>query len=354
MVEGIANAGPPAKPKRMGFNRHRPLNLIRAGLDALGNERVLPARAGLKIVMGPNGYFLSGKGFDDTGLFVELHDEDELWGALDIYEGSSGASVEIEGDAGLDLNFRIPNGPFPELRKMIEEEIRYRSPFSADEAKWFWSAEESEDGDWSVRAVVVPRVLTRPLAEALEGADLAAVRVARVTNDQTLETGGDWLTEEPADSTAPKSIAVPTLTKVVVAAAALFAMSAAAQIYFQKSEIAALRTEAAASSAALSEVAQAKAAERAFDVTRLRSYQTLGMVGTLTQTLPDGYWLDQMTIAENEVTITGYGPSAAEVSRLLSALPELGEVRYASPVTRDNTQNIERFRIAATLLEVGQ
>ena len=75
----------------------------------------------------------------------------------------------------------------------------------------------------------------------------------------------------------------------------------------------------------------------------------LAMAGTLSGLLPDGVWLDQLLIDEDSITVSGFAPSAAEITRLLSTLPQLSEIQFASPVTRDNTQNLERFRISATL-----
>ena len=60
-------------------------------------------------------------------------------------------------------------------------------------------------------------------------------------------------------------------------------------------------------------------------------------------------WLDQLIIDDDTVTLAGFGPSAAEITQMLTTLPELTDIRFASPVTRDNSQSLERFRIAATL-----
>ena len=60
-------------------------------------------------------------------------------------------------------------------------------------------------------------------------------------------------------------------------------------------------------------------------------------------------WLEQILIENDDLTIIGSAPSAAEVTRLLSVLPAIMDIEFGSPVTRDNTQNIERFRINAKL-----
>ena len=107
--------------------------------------------------------------------------------------------------------------------------------------------------------------------------------------------------------------------------------------------------QAAAARTTLAAQAQAVAGLRTLDGALQVSTERLAMTGTLSALLPDGVWLDQLIVDEDTVTMVGFAPSAAEVTRLLTALPELTDIRFASPVTRDNTQNLERFRIAATL-----
>ncbi|MEM9211777.1 MAG: hypothetical protein AAGA63_09845, partial [Pseudomonadota bacterium] len=60
-------------------------------------------------------------------------------------------------------------------------------------------------------------------------------------------------------------------------------------------------------------------------------------------------WLQQIDIDSQVMTVSGFGPSGADVTRILSGFSGLVEVGFASPLTRDNTQNIERFRIGAEL-----
>ena len=79
----------------------------------------------------------------------------------------------------------------------------------------------------------------------------------------------------------------------------------------------------------------------------------LALTGTLSGALPDDVWLDQIIIDGTDVTLVGFAPSAAEVTRILTELPTLSDIKFASPVIRDNSQSIERFRIAATLSAGG-
>ncbi|MEP2202031.1 MAG: PilN domain-containing protein, partial [Tateyamaria sp.] len=87
------------------------------------------------------------------------------------------------------------------------------------------------------------------------------------------------------------------------------------------------------------------------DASLAKSTEVLAVTGTLSEVLPDEVWLSQIIIDDNEVTLVGFAPSAAEVTRILSDVPNLTDIKFASPVIRDNSQEIERFRIAATFAD---
>ena len=104
-----------------------------------------------------------------------------------------------------------------------------------------------------------------------------------------------------------------------------------------------------AARAELSASARATARLRGLDTAIAQSTEVLAITGEMSALLPDGVWLDQIIVDGQTVTLVGFGPSAADVTRLLATVPALSDVQFASPVVRDNSQSIERFRISAVL-----
>ena len=121
--------GPPDVTKSKSVDRYRTANLLRVGLARL-SESSNPARKGINpsfVTLSHDKILVEGPG-GAKAQEVGLTDQSGLAEALGKLPGKSVALV-MTGETGLDLGFKVPNGPIPELRKMVEEEIKYRSPF---------------------------------------------------------------------------------------------------------------------------------------------------------------------------------------------------------------------------------
>jgi hypothetical protein len=256
----------------------------------------------------------------------------------------------FRGNCCIDLAFSVPTAPLPELRQMIESEVQFRSPFAEPVSLFFWTAQEEAGGRWQVRAAVLLKARIADLLADLQANGVAIGRVWREGGDASFVTQPAWATG-PRSAPRPVDIArsLPVTLKYSLAGGALFLTSAVLLTMSLGLGAGRLADRADAARASLSEKAQTTASLRSLDQSLARSADRLAMTGRLSALLPDGYWLDQLAIETDTVTLTGFGPSAAEVTRLLTTLPELSDITFASPVTRDNTQSLERYRISATL-----
>ncbi len=356
MVELSGTALPSDATKSSRVDRYRTANLLRAGLARLNEigQAGRKLRADGFVTISPDGMSVEPRG-GKTKTVVDRKVIGALRQAVAKFPGKR-VALSFAGNTGLDLSFRIPNGPIPELRKMIEEEIRFRSPFQTGEYVTAWSANETEAGDWQIRGFVALKSVAEPLLEELRGVGLTLVEFRRENGDKSFSATPDWLAAGPKAQKKKNKITsattgAPRVLVILGIAAVAFLASSIAHVIVQNGKLSTLEAEANQARATIAAEAQARSSRAAFDGLRTRSYRMIWLVGALTEALPDGTWLDQITVEENELTITGFGPSAAEVTRLLGSTPSLTEVRFASPITRDNTQNLERFRIAATIEE---
>ena len=273
-----------------------------------------------------------------------------------LAQKTGGAPVDLvfADDSCIDLKFKLPDGLLPELRQIVDNEIQFRSPFSEGASLWFWVAEELPDRRWQARAAVTLKQPVDALLAQLAEHGLPVGAVRREAKDTHFAAYPPWAgSQAPVTRPAGLLKKLPAMLRFSVLGALIFCLSALALTIQTGLAQSRLSAEADAARAVIGAQARAAAGQRSLDrAIALSSYKT-ALTGVLSGLLPDGVWLDQLVIEDDTVTLIGFAPSAAEVTRLLATLPELTDIRFASPVTRDNTQALERFRIAATLVEAG-
>ena len=82
----------------------------------------------------------------------------------------------------------------------------------------------------------------------------------------------------------------------------------------------------------------------ALNMLRRRRATVLNVLHDLTKAIPEGAWVNRLTIAEKGGDIEGYADSASALIPLLAASPLLKDVAFLSPITKDKDGK-ERFRI---------
>ncbi|MEJ6402879.1 PilN domain-containing protein [Yoonia sp. 2307UL14-13] len=253
------------------------------------------------------------------------------------------------GNSCIDLKFKLPVGLISEMRPIIENEIQFRSPFNEDAALSFYVAEELPDKSWQARAAVTLRKPVEDLIGKLKDRGIALGVARREGENKRITARPDWMHPGVARKATLRNL--PVSLKLALLGGIVFCGSALALTVQQGVASNDLAERATVARAQLGEQARANEGNRAVADAMARGTQKLALTGTLSGLLPDGVWLEQLVIEDETVTMIGFAPSAADVTRLLTTLPYLTDIHFASPVTRDNTQSLERFRIAATLGE---
>lgn len=260
--------------------------------------------------------------------------------------------IVFAGRTALDLSFQIPNGPFNDLEAIIETELEFRSPIPREECVWFWAAKETPSGEWTVEAAIVLKNAIDWVLEAMKNTGKAINLARRHNADGSLRVAvrPDWLDRKKSRLQSGGRLGrIPPTLRMPVAAFAVFLVSAIGLFVVQSGRTAELTAEADAANAALRTLAAERAVTNDLRERRDMGTARTAAIGTIAAALPDGVWLEQLIIEGTDVTILGFAPSAAEVTRILAGLPALSDIAFGSPVTRDNTQNLERFRINAVL-----
>ena len=340
-----------ATPGRKSVNSLTRLqNLATAALTMLREPPRIPKKAPPpELYLGDNSYALrldeDVMGFDNADML--LHHLREL--------PEREIDIVFAGRTALDLSFVIPNGPFTDLRAMIETELEFRSPIQRDQAIWFWSAKETENGDWQIEAAIVLKASVDWVLDAVKQTGKSINLARRHNADGKLRVGAetDWLKKPSRLADVSGALGrlgrIPSVLRLPVAAFARFVVSVVALYVVQSIRFNDVADRAEAANVELRRAAAAQAITRGLQDRRQMGDARIAVIGTLAATLPDSVWLEQIIIDDTDITLIGFAPSAAEVTRLLSAMPSVTDIGFGSPVTRDNTQNLERFRINATL-----
>lgn len=82
----------------------------------------------------------------------------------------------------------------------------------------------------------------------------------------------------------------------------------------------------------------------AINALRGRHVPALSIMLELTKAMPDGSWLDRLTVTDKGGEMEGYAASAPALIPLLAASPLLQDVAFLSPITK-NKDGKEKFRI---------
>lgn len=326
------------------------INLASAGLAELHAQKPILTKAPPpEIIVRDGGFAIR---IDDD--VAEFSDPARLMEELnDIPEKR--IDLVFEGRSALDLSFVVPNGPFNDLEAMIDTEIAFKSPFQQEQCIWFWTAKETADLDWQVEAAIVLNSSVGWVLEALDahGKIINTARRPGRDGQERIAVYPSWLKPRRGARgpvTLGKSLRlIPPSLRLPFAAFGFFLMSAIALAVALSVKQSTAAAEAATANQEIARRAAAIAQTQVLRDSQNISNTRVALVGQLATLLPDGVWLEQVSIDEDRLTITGFGPSAADVTRLLSELDVLSDIQFGSPVTRDNTQNLERFRIDAMI-----
>ena len=281
----------------------------------------------------------------EAGMSATATDGTLLIGEASVEEAlASVRAVDLVVGAGdhLELRFDLPAAPLAEMEGMIEAEIALQTPFGAGEARWLWEAHERPgDAGWHVRAAVMLAALVDP---ALVLADLAGARIASLRcerEDGTVLTGRPgWAIGIPFSSGR-----VPSGLRLQAAALGAVTVLMAGLLILTEVQRAGLSAEASAARSDTASLRAAVSVERMLDAAHRISVARLALPGRLAHELPDAVWLERFSVDADGFSLTGQAPSATDVADRLAGIGGLADIRFASPVTRDNTQAVERFRI---------
>lgn len=266
--------------------------------------------------------------------------------------------VEIPPERVLSKIIDLPAGAAGELDRVLSFEITRHFPFSAERVYYRYrivgrsgDASAARAAPLSVEIVAVPREVVVSIADELAAAGLRASGIAILASRNAAPL---FLSPD-----APARRMAPSASRLLAACVALLALVAAAswpvaqqvRLSAIEREIAALKPRAEAALRARQE--HRRDGDQVADIARLRAGRPplIAVVEALSRELPDGSWVNSLSIAGREILLEGLTPSAATIALALGRNPNFGGVLFRAPIARDVASGLEHFQLGATIEE---
>ena len=251
----------------------------------------------------------------------------------------------------LAKTIQLPMAAEANLRQVIGFEIDRLTPFSL--AKVYYDAyvleRQQEAKRIQVKFVVVPRAAVDPLLDRL--ADIGIVP------DSVEAVGETAINLLPSEKRARKSRAAQRTQWVLGAIFFVLLLAACLlPLWQQRSlivklmpQVDAAQREAQAVFALREELERAVESSRFLIEKRQQNIFVIELLNELTTILPDGTWVEQLTIKDGEAQIRGQSREASMLIGLVEASDFFHNVTFRSPVIADRRTGRDRFYLSAQI-----
>lgn len=262
-----------------------------------------------------------------------------------------------EGDA-VQARLTVPETALRALDEIVDTEIARLTPFRADDVAQARRVGSSEGGQVRINLTVVPksRLMERVAALRAEGVEPGAAIAGAPPGDGPI---GPWLDGDLLGLAPPRArhgtFAVVLAVTLLLGIGAL--VSPLASDWLLLRDLDRQRMTLATRAATILDQADrlAAAEARLMALNAFRSGQPrVTTLERLTAALPDDTWLTELSVeATGRVVLAGLSRDAAGLLRRLAATPDLTDVAFTGPVTRDGASGAERFRLSLSLASAG-
>jgi len=245
----------------------------------------------------------------------------------------------------LSRDVSLPLAVVRDLPSVVAFEINRLTPFRAEDILWGLSdiMPDRARETVSLRLSLVLRAQVEPVLAALARLSLVPEGIEAGSGIISLVAGRPrrrlprslwgWV----CGTLALACILVPFLRQQAALEAADRAIAAHAAAAHQGE---ALRRQIAMTRSSRSAIAEAQ-----------RAGDALQVLALLTQALPDGTWLSDLSLRGGDLTIDGQSDNAARLMGLLAALPQFHGPSFTAPVTRSADNRTDQFSLHAKLGE---
>jgi general secretion pathway protein L len=258
------------------------------------------------------------------------------------------AIVQPHAQDVLRKHVTLPAAAAGHLRRLLSFELERETPFSADEVYWdFAVMHRSPDGTrLDVEIALVPRDRLAPILAQARSAGLrpTAIELPFASRAPHLVSLND----------TPLTDADPWLPRLAGAAAALALAAAIMPWVAQQYALSAAEERlAVAHTSALQVAALREQVDRLGGRSSSASGGVLAALAATTDALPDGSYLQALSLHGNRLVLSGYSARAADLIGRFAQAPAFRAPAFQSPVARGGDANVESFVLAVEVVEAA-
>lgn len=261
---------------------------------------------------------------------------------------AAGLPVLLRLPAGMVLTrtVTLPLATARDLHTVLAFEMNRLTPFAAEELIWGISAVTPNRGleKISLRLSLVLRSQVEPLLAALARLSLRPQAIECEGGSIPLTAAGT------ARRRLPRNLWGWTCGLLAIACVILPFLRQQAALSVADRVIAAHTASARLGEAMRRQISLANASRTAIAQAR-RSGDALLVLAQLTDALPDGTWLNDLSLRAGDLTLDGQSDNAARLISLLAAVPDLHGPSFTAPVTRSTDNRTDQFSLHVSVGE---
>jgi general secretion pathway protein L len=270
------------------------------------------------------------------------------------------AVLRLPADRALRLSLSLPAAAQRNLLQVIAFEIDRRTPFGREEVYWAHRVTELDRAKKRMRVelVVVLRAVADAAMRTAATLGLAVARAEVANGDATAfvldGSLGSHRRRAPGLATLV-SASLMGLAVLLTAAALLLPLYRAHAIADAlATELAAAKTQAAASQRMQKDIDATIAADRTVFTRKREMQMTSDVLRELTHLLADDTWLTELQLNRGDLQIGGYANSATALLTSLEQSGAFSRSAFRAPVIPDQKLGREQFSITMRVVDGGK
>ena len=264
-------------------------------------------------------------------------------------------ALRLSREQGLNRHFKLPLAAEENLEQVVSFEMDRLTPFKGDQV---YSATSVLSRSRANRQIEVELILTpkEKLDRLIEDLSQLGWHPDTVYLQGARKPGGHNLLP---DALKPKKNELPQILNLALAStlSAFLILLLVLPLWSARVESNRLRSDIKKTSKLAQEVEEMREEsdkllhQALFLQEKKRSEPLLlDTLEELTHVIPDDTWLNGLQFANDRVIIQGQSPSSSSLIKRIEASPHFRNVNFVSPVTKDTGNNLERFQIAADVV----
>ncbi len=269
----------------------------------------------------------------------------------------SGLTVEIPVERALVKRIMLPAAAPHEIDRVLRFEVARHFPFPAERVYFrhrVLGRGAGGPGTVEIELVAVPRETVAEILDELNGAGLRV----------------NWVVVAGTGAAAPILLPVGSLGRrrlgrfergAFLLLAILSLAALASPIVHDRLHLAAVERETRAMAPQIqalleARTAQQSVAERVAAPLRLKASRPplVAVLDNLTKAIPDGSWIQTLSLSGRELVIDGLSPSAATLALALEKSGGFTKVTFRTPIARDAATGLEHFQLSALVAEAAR